>query len=411
MLQRWIYSSIDFQQYLVWSTLASAMLLITVAHIGIDIWLAYPIVLINTSVLLIFDRLKIHRNHLLAITALLGFSLLGMQHSSTPIRAVLAQVAGISIMSIYQFSALTVLGLTVSRWIELYMRVAFGLAIIGLIRWPLNHIFHIGDPRLTSIFAEPSFYIYMTLPALGYCINRYLNARRYGWEAIIFIVSYVFADSAIGFVGVLLCLIFTFAPRIKLWQLPIATVALCAALAGLYFGSENFQMRARDTVESVSSQSLAGANLSTFALLSNFYVTSRTFLDHPITGVGIGGYRFAYDKYIGELTGIDLTEDMPIINRDDANSMFLRITAELGIPGLAALFVFLIVCGRVGRSSSHSEIRNALLPYLIVRMARLGAYFSPELYFFAGLYLLNYLDYRKVGLSQTSGMALATKPH
>jgi hypothetical protein len=35
------------------------------------------------------------------------------------------------------------------------------------------------------------------------------------------------------------------------------------------------------------------------------------------------------------------------------------------------------------------------LPYLLVRIGRLGAYFTMELYFFLGLYVLNYLESRR----------------
>ena len=72
----------------------------------------------------------------------------------------------------------------------------------------------------------------------------------------------------------------------------------------------------------------------------------------------------------------------------------LRVAAELGGVGLIALFGFLIVCAQVD-GKPYRQIRNALLPYFLIRMSRFGAYFSMELYFFVGLYLLNYLDYRR----------------
>ena len=70
---------------------------------------------------------------------------------------------------------------------------------------------------------------------------------------------------------------------------------------------------------------------------------------------------------------------------------FVRVAAELGPLGLIALFSFLIVCANVD-GQPYRAIRNALLPYMLVRMGRYGAYFSMELYFFVGLYLLNYLN-------------------
>jgi O-antigen ligase len=146
-------------------------------------------------------------------------------------------------------------------------------------------------------------------------------------------------------------------------------------------------------------QDLSATGASTFAFLSNIYVTSQSFLAHPLTGIGIGGYADAYDKYIGGITdtvgipnaGFSYIAAMEL-NRDDASSMFLRVAAELGVPGLLLLFGFLIVCARV-RGMPYTAIRNALLPYLIVRMTRMGHYFTVELYFFVGLYLLNYLNY------------------
>jgi hypothetical protein len=383
-----INTRINIEEYLLWSTVISAFLLIKVANAGLDVMLGYPVILINSLILLVFDRLKIHRNHLIAILVLIGFSLLGMRQSPTPINAVFSQVLGIGVLSVYYFSALTTFGLTVPQWIEVYIRVAFAVAIVGLLFWPV-----FADHRLKAFYAEPSFYVYMTLPALGYCLNTYLSDRRYGLEALIFILSYILADSSLGYIGLALAFIFAFAHRLKGWQALAGGILFCILAIGLYFSSAGFQIRARDTAVAVTNQNLANVNLSTFALLSNLYVAGRTLETYPATGVGLGGYRYIYDAYIGEVTGLDLKNFIEL-NREDANSMFLRVAAELGIPGLIILFSFLIVCARV-RGSPYREIRNALLPYLLVRIGRFGSYFSPELYFFSGLFMLNYLEYRK----------------
>jgi hypothetical protein len=169
----------------------------------------------------------------------------------------------------------------------------------------------------------------------------------------------------------------------------------CGFVAGLYLGSANVRMRVQDMARAISTQNVAKANGTTFALVSNAYVASQVFVAHPLTGVGIGGYNYVYDSYISDLTGIKQTFFGNIdLNRADANSLFFRVAAELGAPGLVVLFGFLIICARV-RGSPYQMMRNALLPYLIVRMWRYGAYFSVEVYFFAGLYLLNYLNYRQ----------------
>jgi len=58
----------------------------------------------------------------------------------------------------------------------------------------------------------------MTLPALGYCLNLYLSRRQFGTETAIFILTYLLADSSIGFIGLLLVFVFAYAHRLKGWQ-------------------------------------------------------------------------------------------------------------------------------------------------------------------------------------------------
>lgn len=383
----------DINDYLVWSTICSVFMLVHIAQISIDIFLGYPIILLNLLILLVLDRVTVHRNHLIALAAVSAFSLISAQFSGTPLNSMLAQVAGISVMSVYYFNALTGFGLTVSRWIDLYARTAFILAVYGLLLWITLHVANVGDGRLKAIFSEPSIYIYTTLPALGYFVNIWINERRYGAEAAIFLLSYVCADSSLGFLGIMLILFFAFIGRLNAWQMTLGALLSSAAITALYFLSSNFRLRGRDTILALAAQDLSDANASTYAFLSNAYVAIRAFLENPLLGVGIGGYQYIYQKYIMDLTDVDPRIFNLQLNMFDANSLFLRVAAELGLPGLVALFGFLIVCARV-KGTHHLIIRNALLPYMLIRMGRFGAYFSVEMYFFIGIYLLNYLNSR-----------------
>jgi hypothetical protein len=382
---------VDLEDYLVWSTIVAALLLVPLFrdafHAG------YIIVVLNSLILLASDRLNIHRNHALALIALTVFSVVGARLSGTPLTAPASQILGISVLSIYFFSALTNLKLSLHQWMERYMRVAFGLAVFALITWPAIS-FVTGDVRLRGIYTEPSFYINATMPAMGYCLNRFIQERRYGRETLVFLLTYILADSSLGFLGLMLTALLSYAPRLKGWQLLAGVALLTGLMGGLYVGSGNFRLRANDTIAAIATQDLSGSNASTFALLSNFYVTSQSFLNHPLTGIGIGGFAHAYDKYIGEITGGDLSEVASMqLNRDDGNSMFLRVATELGVPGLVVLFAFLIVCALV-KEYPYQLIRNAILPYLLIRMGRGGHYFTVELYFFVGIYLLNYMQSR-----------------
>jgi O-antigen ligase len=386
------------QEYLVWSTAITALMFVPIHG---SFQLGYAIIIVNTVILLALDRLTIHRNHMLAILILAGFSLVGASSAGTPLNAPISQLVGISLLSVYFFSALTILGPSLIRWMEIYMRAAFAMALIGLVKWAIGHVLHTGDPRLTAIYSEPSYFVYVTLPAVSYCANSFIYERRYGRETIIFLLSYALADSTLGFFGLLLIAALIFAPRLKGWHLLAGALAACSVIAVIYVASGNVRTRADEFVTAVAKEDLSGAGNTTFAFLSNVYITSQSFLAHPFTGVGLGGYANAYDTYIGNVLGTDSlanrTQDLINsnleLNRDDAASMFLRVTAELGLPGLAVLLGFLIICARV-RGQAYTTMRNAILPYLIVRMTRMGHYFTVELYFFAGIYLLNYLNYR-----------------
>ena len=231
---------------------------------------------------------------------------------------------------------------------------------------------------------------------MGYYINMWVTERRYGLETLIFLVAYLLADSALGFIGLLFIGAFTFIKRFTIWHVLLGFTVMAGLLAGLFFASGNFRLRVTDTFLAVSSQNMGRTNGSTFAFLSNLYVAGSAVVDHPALGVGIGGYRSAYESYIGDLgqEDLELNKSSVGLNSDDANSLFVRVVAELGPVGLIALLGFLAVCANV-EGKPYRQIRNALLPYFLVRMSRFGAYFSMELYFFVGLYLLNYLEYRR----------------
>jgi hypothetical protein len=398
-LAAFLNRKIDIDTWLVFSTIVSVFLIIRIARIGADIYAGYPVIILNAAILLLLGRLVIHKTHAILIAIVALTSLLAAHFSQTSMTSIIAQIAGIILMSVCYFSVLLTSGLTVPRWINLYANVAFYLAVIGIGGFIAQHTLHYdpeGEQRLKSIFAEPSLFVYTTLPAMGYYLNSWVSERRHGLETLIFLLAYVLADSALGFIGLLLIGAFTFIKRFTVWHLLAGFIVSTALLAGLFFASENFRVRVSDTVVAASADTMKQTNGSTFALLSNLYVTGKAVMDHPVLGVGIGGYRSAYDGYIGELgqETLESNKDAVGLNRDDANSLFLRVVAELGPLGLIALLGFLIVCAKVD-GTPYRQIRNALLPYFFVRMSRFGNYFSMELYFFVGLYLLNYLDYRR----------------
>jgi hypothetical protein len=387
---------IRIDQYLVYSTVFSTFLTVMLAHKGVDIFLGYPIVLVNTLILLAQDRLVMHRHHAIIVLAATVISFVASAHSGTSGVSILAQVMGILLFSIYFFSMLTNFGLSVPRWIQLYSQFAFGIIILGFAIFIARHL-HLMAPgrdwRFSSIYQEPSLFVYATLPAFGIYANAYLRDRTHKLEVCAFFLAYVLADSALGFLGILLVAFYAALPRLNFWRMIGFALLAVAALTGLFLVSANFRLRVVDTAVAIATMNISNVNASTFAVLSNTYVTIKTFLSNPLIGVGIGGYQFAYTKYIPAIGASVQDPDLITLNMFDASSLFLRTAAETGILGLGALIAFLVICSKV-RGDQHIAIRNALMPYMLIRMGRFGAWFSLELYFFVGLFLLNYLHSR-----------------
>ena len=399
---------IALEQYLVYSTVLSVFLMLIMGHKGVDIFLGYPIVLVNTAILFVQDRLIMHRRHAAIVLVVAVVSFMASRGSSTPGMAIIAQLIGILLFSVYYFSMLTNFGVSVPRWMQIYCHFTTGVVLLGFVIFIGRHLHLLPagrDSRLTAFYPEPSLFVYTTLPAFGIYANAYLRDRRYRPEFYLYILAYILAESTLGFFGMLLIAIYAYLPRLSPLKMLGFVLVAFGALVGLFFASENFRVRAVDTTVGLVKMNFGHVNASSFAFLSNGYVAVRTLLTHPLTGVGLGGYQYAYSQYIPFLSANLQDPDLINLNMYDASSLFFRTAAELGLPGLICLIGFLVVCSCV-KGTQHIDIRNALMPYMIVRMSRYGAWFSLELYFFVGLFLLNYLHSRA-----QYGAPLRRRPH
>jgi O-antigen ligase len=387
------------ERYIVISTAASIFLSQTIFQTGFDIALGYPVILINMLLLLIGGRLGVHpiQIAILALITLLGF--IATNSSNTPMNAIFSQVVGIAVISTYFLSVLTRFPVSVISWMELYGKFAVAVSLYGIFAYFFLQRQGMRDyDRLISIYSEPSFYIYTTLPALGYYVSCYLNDRSHKWESILLLSCYLLAQSSLGFIGLALVLALQFHRRLKSWKILVLMPAVAALLAALYFAVPAFRLRVNDTILSIAAADVSTANASTLALLSNAYVAARTFWDHPLLGVGIGGYQYAYPTYIGDV--LNRASIFYGLNMYDAASLYLRIAAETGMIGLIAFVAMLVWLSRV-KGTPFEQVRNAILPYVLIRAFRYGAYFSVELFFFLGLYILNYMNFSSTRARQS----------
>ena len=396
IVQRKYNAGFLLDHYLVYSTVLCIFLGEHWFHKGVDIFWGYPLLLANTAILLILNRLLAHRVHAMVIGAVTLISFVASRGGGTPSSAIIQQIAGILLFSSYFLSMLTVYRVTLPQWIAIYSRMAWLIALWGIFDFILHALSVLPlakgqDPRLSSIFDEPSFFIYLTLPAVGIYLWSHRRKGGYLLELGTFLLSYILADSSLGFLGLVIVLFLAYRPRLGFWRILGFATVMVGLVVAMFYLSTNFRLRVIDTALGIALHDFQHVNASTYAILSNGYVAIETFTKHPLIGVGIGGYSNQYTQYMPYLSNDNA--ELVTLNKDDAASLYFRTTAELGLFGLTLLVGFLVFCARV-KGDGYVAVRNALIPFFIIRMGRYGAYFSMELYFFVGLYLLNYLHYR-----------------
>jgi len=241
---------------------------------------------------------------------------------------------------------------------------------------------------------EPAHYCTIVLPAFFITLKDKSFPRYY---FIIISISIILSGSSLGFIGLGLSMIL-FAKRISIVKTALTSVIVVGLGLGLYVVFPPFKLRFDDTINSAISSDLSKANLSTYAFLSNFYVSSQSFLSNPVMGNGIGSHVESRNLYLQDITGIEVFEkaEMDQLNAKDAASLFSRLMSEMGLIGIVGVFYFIIrfyVPNKDDESLSQKVIiSRAILLYFFAKLFREGHYFSPEMYFFVFLYVFNKYD-------------------
>jgi hypothetical protein len=199
----------------------------------------------------------------------------------------------------------------------------------------------------------------------------------------------VLAGSANGFIGILFgILILSFNNRrSRIWSL----VAIPALAAVIYVASSDVAQRFDDTVRSLTTGDVRDVNLSSYALLTNLFVTKEVLLTHPVMGNGLGSHGISYDQYSGNLEGIEQYSNSIFdrLNAEDANSLGLRVLSEMGMVG-AFLVLWCIWRYRPKGRTELDFMTQAIWLYFFLKLLRAGHYFSNEQFFFIVFYGLSY---------------------
>ena len=160
-----------------------------------------------------------------------------------------------------------------------------------------------------------------------------------------------------------------------------------AAFMIAYTKIGDFNERINDTLALISddSQSLATANISSQTIIINLKIALKSFADSCGLGGGIGSHPISYERFI---------EDLPVsnvvffFNKEDANSLLLRIISELGLLGLAEVVGFLFRFWPKRDGTFESIVGNMCITYFFLRLLRYGHYFNNGLLLFVIVFIL-----------------------
>jgi putative inorganic carbon (HCO3(-)) transporter len=221
--------------------------------------------------------------------------------------------------------------------------MALAFAAVGIYQWLTRDIFwnpkvDVGNAfapfyRVNSVFWDPSIYgRFLVIAILATLVIALCSTRLeivLGSAALIAVVwtGLLFSFSQSSFAaliaGVLLAAAFV-------WRWRSAAAVGLAAVAMLTVGFSTPQVR--DNLLDQSRRGLDRATSGRWGLIED---GARIALDHPVGGVGLGGFKDAY----AERTG--LRGDEPA--RAASHNTPITVAAETGLPGLALLAWVLIV--------------------------------------------------------------------
>lgn len=289
-----------------------------------------------------------------------------------------------------------------------------GLGKIFLTVFPFVASFPVST-RLQSITQEPSYIAFVFAPIVFASLHNIFYRTRFllnrTWS-VLFVAGYLLTLSSIAYLSVLIMLLLLYFKNLSLRKLQSAIfVFAMVSLAGYaaYSYLEEVRVRVDDTIHGLTVDDFARGttylevNISTFALLSNLYVTKKGFLEHPITGHGLGTHELVYEEHIP-----DGMRDYRMfgLNKQDANSLALRIISELGLVGITA-FLFFVFAFKARSHSNFDDfqqilwlINTGIFVLILLALLRNGNYTVHGKVLF---FLLYYYTWKELNSSRSPG--------
>lgn len=375
------------KKFIYYSTIVSIFTEALYYRMGFDIKLFYLIILFNITIFLAFNKVIYSRGLLIFHSIVIFTGLFSCIFGYNNFGGFFVQLFFLILIPIYYLSFFAFFEDKIEDIIFLYCKLCLLLAIIGFILLPMQIA---SGKSFQSLMNEPAHYCTVILPSFFITLKEQKFPRYY---FIIILLSIIVSGSSLGYIGVALSLIM-YAKKISISKILISSIAVTVVGIIVYVSFPPFKIRMDDTIKSSMNGDLSEANLSTYALLSNAFVSSKSFMSNPLIGNGIGSHVNSRNLYLNKIDGIEVFERMGMdqLNAQDAGSLFSRLMSELGLVGIVGVFYFIkkFYVASTGKELTFNAIvSRSILLYFFAKLFREGHYFSPEMYFFVFLYVFN----------------------
>lgn len=376
----------------------------------VDFYFYYILILFLLPLLAIISGFQFHKGFLATMSAFLLIGIVNVIFRNNSIALLLKQVIGISMIAVYFFYLLKANKFDYEKLFGIYMRMARFIAAFAILQvvayligirflydfsWiiPEHRVDTTGGfIRVSSILMEPSHFVTSMAPAIYISMhNLYKRSSLFigRWSSLMILVSVLLTLSLIGYLTLILSFIFLFKNPFSFKKIIITASLFIVSMIFLYNNVQQVTSRVDGLVDLFIKKDIHRVNISAFTIFNNFTVASQNFIRHPLFGTGLGSHPYVFDTYAYK--GVYDTKRLDVansLNKDDANSLFLRLVSETGLFGLALVFFFV---NRFRVKSEHIHelgwvISTSILILILIKLIREGHYFNNGLPFFLWTY-------------------------
>jgi hypothetical protein len=382
---------ISIERYLHLSTVWGIFSAILVWHAGPTLFFFYLVMLTNLLLIWAFRTSLVLPRWLAGfLIYLLATGIIGTVRGTDTLGLVFKQLGAIALSAFYFANFFHCEGSLIDRAWATYVRAAYLFSLAGVLLWLEQCLQYHSLLRLQGLATEPAAFCVLVTPAAYWYASEWLRFGQCRKETLWIALAIALSGSSTGYSAVAIGLLLLFGKRFT--GVVVAAGVVATLFGGLYLFSPDVRLRADDTVAALVNSDVSNTNISTYALVSNVFVTGRVLGEHFFLGNGLGSHVLSNARFIGDVPGEDIVEAAGWeagFNTRDAASLTLRSLSELGITGFLGILWF-IVHFRAKGDSRHAAISSAILTSFFQKLLRGGGYANPEQFFFIVVYMLNY---------------------